>query len=57
MNGPGAVCLVPVARSLVTESFMGSFDGLIKALSFLRGSADVIEILMILAREGPAKET
>lgn len=44
MNGPGAVCLVPVARSLVTESFMGSFDEPIKALSFLRGSAELLNL-------------
>lgn len=44
MNGPGAVCLVPVARSLVTESFTGSFDGPIKALSFLRGSAELLNL-------------
>lgn len=44
MNGPGAVCLVPVARSLVTESFMGSFNGPIKALSFLRGSAELLNL-------------
>lgn len=44
MNGPGAVCLVPVARSWVTESFMGSFGGPIKALSFLRGSAELLNL-------------
>lgn len=48
MNGPGAVCLVPVARSLVTESFMGSFDGPIKALSFLRGSAELLNLNFFL---------
>lgn len=48
MNGPGAVCLVPVARSLVTESFMGSFDRPIKALNFLRGSAELLNLNFFL---------
>lgn len=48
MNGPGAVCLVPVARSWVTESFMGSFGGPIKALSFLRGSAELLNLNFFL---------
>lgn len=43
MNGPGAVCLVPVVRRLVTESFTQDSYGPRKALELPQGVSRVVE--------------
>lgn len=49
MNGPGGAYFVPVARRLVTKTFtQGSLDRPIKALCFLRGSAELLNLNVFL---------